>query len=112
MKPERHPSGVLVLQPTGPRLDAETCDPLKEALFEQISDGEHQLCLDLQQVESMDSSGLGVLIGAIRQVAGRGEIRLTHVRPEIQNLLQMTNVGSLFRIMDSLEDDEDPTPSS
>ena len=105
MRRSRHDSGVLVLRPQGPSLDADSAAGLKDALREQIAAGEHELCVDLDEVESMDSTGLGVLIGAFRQLGGRGTIRLSGVRPMVRTLLHMTQMTRMFPIVDTLDPD-------
>lgn len=107
MRRSRHDSGVLVLRPDGPSLDAASSTGLKDALREQIDAGEHELCVDLDDVESMDSTGLGVLIGAFRQLDGRGTIRLASVQPMVRTLLHMTQMTRMFPIVDSLGPDSD-----
>ena len=105
MRRNRHDSGILILHPQGPSLDAASSTGLKDALREQIAAGEHELCVDLDEVESMDSTGLGVLIGAFRQLDGRGTIRLTGVRPMVRTLLDMTQMTRMFPILDTLGSD-------
>jgi anti-sigma B factor antagonist len=108
MQRRRHGSGILVLRPDGPSLDAASSTGLKDALREQIAAGELELCVDLDDVESMDSTGLGVLIGALRQLGGRGTIRLVGVKPGVRTLLHTTQMTRMFPIVDSL----DPEPGS
>ena len=95
MQRSRHDSGILVLRPDGPSLDADSSTGLKDALRDQIAAGELELCVDLDDVESMDSTGLGVLIGAFRQLGGRGTIRLSRVSPSVRTLLEMTQIRLL-----------------
>ena len=105
MQRRRHDSGILVLRPQGPALDAGSSTDLKNALREQIASGEHELCVELDEVESMDSTGLGVLIGAFRQLDGRGTIRLVGVRPMVRSLLETTQMTRMFPILESLGPD-------
>jgi len=111
MQRHRHDSGILVLRPDGPSLDAGSSSGLKNALREQIAAGEHELCVDLDEVESMDSTGLGVLIGAFRQLGGRGTIRLSSVQPMVRTLLVMTQMTRMFPIVDTLGSEPGSPPA-
>jgi anti-sigma B factor antagonist len=103
MQSHRHESGVFVLRPGGPRLDADNAHELKSVLTEHIASGDRELCVVLDEVEAMDSTGLGVLTGAVRQLGERGQIRLCEVRPPVRTLLEMTQMNRLFRIYDSMD---------
>ena len=51
-------------------VDLYTAPRLKERLAELTGKGRTNLAVDLQGVEFMDSTGLGVLIGALKAVQG------------------------------------------
>src|SRR5690348_7477709 len=53
-------------------LDLATAPTVRAALAEATEKGGHHLIVDLTQLEFLDSTGLGVLIGAHRRAAERG----------------------------------------
>ena len=56
-----------------------------------------KLIIDLQHVEWMNSSGLGILIGAITTLKNNGgKLALAHVSERIQNLLRITKLTDVF----------------
>ena len=55
--------------------------------------------LDLQAVTSLDSAGLGALIGILKRSRRYGSsLTLRHVGPEVRALLDLTLVGRIFEI--------------
>lgn len=57
--------------------------------------------IDLSQTRFVDSSGLGALFALYRAVAQRNGVtlRLLNPRPEIQQLLELTQMQQLFEIV-------------
>ena len=103
MQEQRHPSGVLIFRPEGPALDAGHAEALKHAFDTRIGEGKHEFCVDFHAIETMDSTGLAVLIAALRQLDGRGKIRLCSVQPAVRTLLEMTHMTRMFPVLDSVD---------
>lgn len=62
------------------------------------------ILVDLSEVEFMDSSGLGVLIGHHRELEeGGGELRIVTGKAALK-ILRLTNLDSVFGIYDSREE--------
>ncbi len=56
-----------------------------------------EVCVDLRDVNFIDSSGLGVLVGANKQAAAAGAtIRLTHVQASPAKVFEITGLQSTF----------------
>jgi anti-sigma B factor antagonist len=69
--------------------------------------GEHKQCviIDLSRVKFIDSTGLGVLVGAFKRMrAARAELRLVVVDYDIERLFEMTGLDRMFGIYRSLDD--------
>lgn len=88
------------------RLDRKTGPVLRRRLIDLVSSGQHHLALDLDGVESVDFTGLGVLVGGRRRVLShQGSLRLVYAQqPVLKVLLQITGLAKLFAIHGSLED--------
>jgi anti-sigma B factor antagonist len=96
--------GTLVFGLRG-SLDLATALTVKAALNEAMEKGSHDLILDLTQLEFLDSTGLGVLIGAHRRAAERsGSFRLVITDGPIGRLLNITGLVTVFAVYHSLED--------
>lgn len=89
-------------------LDLATAPTVRAALSEATEKGGHHLIVDLTQLEFLDSTGLGVLIGAHRRAAEHGgSFRLVVSEGPISRLLNITGLIAVFSVYHSLEDARD-----
>ena len=96
-------SGALVFKLRG-SLDLATAPTVRAALNEAAEQGSHDLIVDLTELEFLDSTGLGVLIGAHRRAAERGgSFRLIVSHGPISRLLNITGLISVFAVYRSIE---------
>jgi anti-anti-sigma factor len=65
---------------------------------ERVADaGASCVTVDMSNVESIDSSGLGILVLVYKRAAERGlRVRLQGLRPHVRELLELTRLGPLF----------------
>ena len=63
----RRPYTVLAVKG---EVDVYTAPRLREKLVELVSQGKHQIVVDLEGVDFLDSTGLGVLVGAVAEDDG------------------------------------------
>lgn len=95
--------GVAVVH-VGGDLDVYTAPRLKETLDEAMSEG-GRLVLDLLQVRFIDSTALGVLVGALRQSrVESGEFRLVLDDPYLLKIFRITGFDGLFPIFPQVSD--------
>ncbi len=86
-------------------LDLATAPTVRAALSEATETGTQDLIVDLTQLEFLDSTGLGVLIGAHRRAAERGgSLRLVVSEGPILRLLNITGLIAVFAVYHTLED--------
>ncbi|MDE2923502.1 MAG: STAS domain-containing protein [Acidobacteriota bacterium] len=78
---------------------------LADALKRSLADGEGHVLLDLSDVNYMDSTGIGELVGYLVRLRAE-ERKLILVRPSerIVQLLTVAGVASLFPTYDTVED--------
>jgi anti-sigma B factor antagonist len=80
-------------------LDLSTAGLLREELDRLISDGARLVTLDLAELSFVDSTGLSVLIGALKQVRGQGgDIILRSPTPGTRKVLEITGLTEVFSI--------------
>jgi anti-anti-sigma factor len=75
---------------------------LKNAVFKYINDRIPSIILDLNNVEYMDSSGIGLIITAhkvMHQYGGR--ISLLNAQDEVMTLLKLATVDTLMKIYEN-----------
>ncbi|HZV76505.1 MAG TPA: STAS domain-containing protein [Candidatus Babeliales bacterium] len=96
--------GTLVFKLRG-SLDLATAPTVRAALNEASEKGSHDLIVDLKQLDFLDSTGLGVLIGAYRRAVERGgKLRLVISDGPIARLLNVTGLMAVFAVYHSTED--------
>jgi len=73
-----------VLEVAG-EIDVYTAPKLREQLIELVSDGSYHIVVDLEKVDFLDSTGLGVLVEASGpQPRRRGELTMPPAGPRIR----------------------------
>jgi anti-sigma B factor antagonist len=98
-----------VLAVTG-EIDAYTSPRLREELRHDIDGGARRIVVDLRGVEFMDSTGLGVLVSALKRVkeGGGGEVNddgrlsLVCTSPQILRVLSVTGLDKVFVVAPSV----------
>jgi anti-sigma B factor antagonist len=88
----------------GGTLDIATSPTLRGALLEAADRANHEIVVDLTQLEFLDSTGLGALIGAHKRAAEHGgSVRLVAHEGQILRLLRITGLLEVFSVYPSVE---------
>ena len=96
--------GWVVLAASG-EIDVAAAPALRERLVAAIAEGTIRLVLDLENVDFIDSTGLGVLVGAVRRArAADGDLRLVCTNQRILKVFDVTGLDEVFVIAPSVED--------
>ena len=83
-------------------LNAAIAGTTHEEIQGVIDSGRARLVLDLAQVRFVDSSGLSVLVAALKAArAAGGDVALAGLRPEVRSVIQLTR---LDRVLDLYND--------
>jgi anti-sigma B factor antagonist len=95
-------SGGLAAVAVRGELDIRSAPDLRTWLAKVLDDGAVQLVLDLSEVGFMDSSGLGVLVGAHKRLARLGgRLSVVGVSPIVARLLTVTGLSRVFDTRDA-----------
>jgi anti-sigma B factor antagonist len=96
---------TLVFQVQNLLLDAHGADKFKRELLIALNEGEFtNIIIDLDSVKMVDSSGLGALLFARRQVVQKGgQCYLVNPAPKVTNLLKISKLQDVFNISDSID---------
>lgn len=94
---------VPVLSVAG-EIDVATKSALRGALDEKFDAGHSTIVVDLRDVTFLDSTGLGVLVGALKRCReADGDLRLVVDTPRILQLFAITGLDTTFSISDTVE---------
>ena len=86
-------------------MDVYSTPSAKETILELINAGYHHLVVNLQQADYLDSTALGMLVGALKRVREKGgDLRLVAPTARIRRLLEITRLVNVFPI-DATEQD-------
>lgn len=86
-------------------LDIATSPTVRASLVEASERGDHKLIVDLTQVDFLDSTGLGALIGAQRRAKEfGGDVRLVVKEGQILRLLRITGLLKVLSVYPTLDD--------
>lgn len=85
-------------------MDLFTSPKVKERILDLLEGGAAKLVIDLEHVTFMDSTGLGVLVGALRRLAERGgSLALVCPQGPVLRVMEVTGLHKVFDIHDSLD---------
>lgn len=96
-------SGFAVLAVQG-EVDVYTAPQFREQLIQLVDQGQRKIVVDLEGVEFLDSSGLGVLVGGLKRVRTHdGDLTLVCPQRRLLKLLEITGLTTVFSIYDSVD---------
>jgi anti-sigma B factor antagonist len=80
-------------------IDLFTAPELKSALSEAIESGHTRIVVDLTDTTFLDSTALGVLIGAVKRLRSRdGRLTIVNVDDNIAKTFEITGLDQIFPI--------------
>ncbi len=96
---------VAVLHLQGKIMGGPDATSLHEKLHELIETGTRSVVIDLKDVDWMNSSGLGILIGGLSAIRkSGGDLRLASVTEKIEEVLRITKLDRVFDVYGSTEE--------
>ncbi|HZU73318.1 MAG TPA: STAS domain-containing protein [Acidimicrobiales bacterium] len=96
-------NGFAVLAVRG-EVDVYTAPRLRERLVELVSQGHQKVVVDLEGVDFLDSTGLGVLVGGLKRLRSHdGDLTLVCTQRRILKVFEITGLTKVFSIHDSVE---------
>lgn len=96
--------GVAVVSLTGDAMGGPDGSALLDHLHDLRSGGSTNVVVDLSSVRHMNSSGLGMLIGALTSVRNAGgDLRLAAVGGRVHTLLTVTKLLDVFQTYETTD---------
>jgi anti-sigma B factor antagonist len=97
-------NGATIVAPTG-RLDVAGAPTLKEAISEALKNGQPRVVLDMEGVSFVDSTGLGSVIAALKQIrSSQGDLRLAAPNQQVRVVLELTTLDRVFPYFSTVEE--------
>lgn len=82
-------------------VDVYTSPALRDELYRLIDAGAKRVVIDLADMDFIDSSGLGVFVGALKRIRERsGDLELRAMQPSTRKVLEITGLTQVFTISD------------
>lgn len=96
-------AGSVVLAIRG-EIDVYTAPRLRERLIELVKEGHRQVVVDLDQVDFLDSTGLGVLVGGLKRLrTNDGDLVIVCNQPRILKVFEITGLDKVFGLHPSVD---------
>lgn len=90
--------GVAIIALSG-EADVYTSPTIKQQIVDLLNNGTTKLIVDLTNVEYLDSTGLGVLIGGLKRARERdGDLKLICDNVRILRIFEITGLTKIFDI--------------
>src|SRR3974377_2139201 len=96
--------GIEVVDVEG-EIDIHTAPRLRELLIGLVRQSNSHLVVNMEKVECLDSTGLGVLVGGLNRVrAHDGSLDLVCTRERILKIFRISGLTKVFGIHDSVDE--------
>ena len=94
---------VRVITVEADRLDAAVAVAFKDMMRTETAGGPGRYVLDLSQVAFMDSSGLGAVVAALKQMPNGAKLELASLSETVGKVFRLTRMDKVLTIHASLE---------
>ena len=93
------------------RIDAAMAFRFKEVLRQLTLSSPARVIVDLSEVVFIDSSGLGAIVAAMKQLREGQRLELAGLTPTVSKVFRLTRMDTVFSLFDTLEEAVAPRPS-
>ncbi|WP_197024284.1 STAS domain-containing protein [Nocardiopsis sp. CNT312] len=94
---------VAVVTVSG-EIDLYTAPRLRSGLIEALDDGVRRLVVDMSRTEFCDSTGISVLLSAMKRSRGKGgDVELVAPKAAVRKVLEVTGLDEVFTIHRDLD---------
>ena len=101
---------VLTLQG---EIDVYTAPRLRQSIADLVTAGARLVVVDMKDIDFLDSTGVGVLVQALRRLQARdGDLVIVVTQEKILKIFDITGLNRAFSIRSSLQEALPPSPAS
>ena len=96
---------AVVIELKGNVMGGDDTKEFNDMLHKMIDEGKKNIVVDLHEVKFMNSSGLGMLIGALTTIKkAEGTFRLSRITDKIESLLIITKLITIFETYKTIDE--------
>ncbi len=96
--------GDRTIVSVGGEIDVYTAPKLRDKITELVAAGCYHMVIDMEAVEFLDSTGLGVLVGGLKKVrAHDGSLQLVCNQDRLLKIFRITGLAKVFVIHESAD---------
>jgi anti-sigma B factor antagonist len=104
IKVETRVSGDWAVVDVEGEVDVFTAPKLREQIIGLLTAGRDRIVVNLEKVDFMDSTGLGVLVGGLKRVKEKeGSLALAGAHGTVLRVLTVTGLNSVFPLHETVE---------
>ena len=86
-------------------LDLAAAPKVRQALVTAVQGPAPDVVLDLASVDFIDSSGLGIVLGAVKRVkANGGRLRVVVAEPQVRGVFELTELDRILPLAASVSE--------
>lgn len=97
-------AGIDIVRVNARRIDAAVAILFKDEMRAATEQGQGRVILDLAQVDFLDSSGLGAVVAAMKQLGADRPLELAALSSTVEKVMKLTCMDRVFTIHASVED--------
>lgn len=98
----RNVDGVEIISLQGKITIGSGDSQLRDIIGDTLKQGKNKILLDMKGVTTIDSSGIGELVGSYTTATNRGgKLKLLHLPPKVTDLLQVTQLITVFEVYEN-----------
>jgi anti-sigma B factor antagonist len=99
---KRERDGVIILEVEGKVTIGKGDVVLRDTVHQAIGDKPVKMLINLGEVTTIDSSGVGELVSAFTTATNRGgKLKLVNLPPKVNDILQITQLITVFEVFES-----------
>jgi anti-sigma B factor antagonist len=94
-------SGTTVLALEGKLTVGDACTSLRDAVRRELEQGNKTLVLDMEKLQYIDSSGLGILVSCLMAARhNEGDLAVSNVPSRIRDLLHVCRLDTIIQLLE------------
>ena len=94
-------SDAVLITVMEPRIDAALAVHFKDHVKQHSENAPSRVVVDMSHVQFLDSSGLGAMVAAMKQLGPDRSLELVSLTPTVEKVFKLTKMDTVFTIHDS-----------